>query len=127
LELSQRRIQEGSSLIQPKPDTSCLFDLAARAALQLVLLAESFCDIQARLQDATLCIPGARRLLSDEASAGHGGFTPCSVSQATPSRLKLDGLNHRQPPIALRANTHLVRRVCKSQARRTTRLNKDSM
>jgi hypothetical protein len=127
LELPQRRIQEGAPLIQPKPDISCLFDIAARAALQVVLLAESFCDLQARLQNAIRCIPGARRLLSDEASAGHGGFTPCSVSQATRSRSKLDGLTHRQLPIALRASTYLARRVCKSQTRRRTSLNKDSM
>jgi hypothetical protein len=117
LKLPQRRIQEGSPLIKRKLETRCLFDIAGRPALQVLLLAESFCDLQARLQNATRCIPGARRLLSDEASAGHGGFTPCSVSQATPFRLKLDGLTHRQLPIALRANSLLVRRACKSRAR----------
>jgi hypothetical protein len=116
LKLHQRRIKEGSPLFKPKPDIGCLFDIAGRAAVQVFLLAESFCNLQARLQDATRCIPGARRFLSHEASAGHGGFTPRSVYQATPSCLKLDGLTHHQLPIAPRASTLLVRRVCKSRA-----------
>jgi hypothetical protein len=105
LKLPQRRIEDGSPLIKPKPETGCLFDIAGRAALQVFLLAESFCDIQARLQDATRCIPGARQFFSDERSAGHGGFTPCSVDKATPFGLKLGGLNHRQLAITLRARS----------------------